>query len=150
MGVFKLIVEMHGCTDFSAFRFSPEKAITGIVAWILNSKVLVAERDGDIVGVLIASTRDSWFSEDRFISEELVYVVKRARGGRTAYMLMREFINWARGSGARHVRAGVSTGVGATAERLYQHFGMTHTGGNFSLHLGESQCAAATPQTILG
>ncbi len=137
LGLFKLAVAMHRETSFRSYQFNPEKAVHGLGAWIHGGLMAVAEKDGQVVGMLAARKQSPWFSEDRDVSEDLFYVAPEHRGGRAAYMLMREFMAWAAENAPCHVRAGVATGTGPAAERLYQHFGMTHQGGNYAIHLSE-------------
>jgi GNAT superfamily N-acetyltransferase len=134
--LFKLSVLMQRETDFSAFSFNPEKTINSISEWLQGNAVFVADDGDEIVGMLAASKRTHAFSDDEVACEDVFFVRQDKRGTRAGYLLMKSFIEWAGDSGARHVRAGVSTGTGSAAERLYQHFGMKHMGGNFSLHLG--------------
>lgn len=139
LGIFKLCVAMHRETDFKNFSFNPEKAINSLGIWIHRDLMLVADNDGDIVGMLAASKKDAWFSDDTFASEDFFFVRQDMRGTRAAFLLMKGFVNWASEVGALHIRAGVATGSGPAAERLYEHFGMKYQGGNFSSHLaGES------------
>jgi len=138
--IFKLSVHMHQETDFSSYHFDPQKAINNIGAWIHGGDerfLLVAEKDGVVVGMLFAALKRPWFGDDLLASEEVFYVQPEHRGSRAAYILMREFCSIAKARGARHLRAGVATGSGPAAERLYQHFGMHYVGGNFSAHLIE-------------
>lgn len=139
LGLFKLAVAMHRETSFRAYAFNPEKAIHGLGAWIHGGFMAVAEKDGQVIGMLAATKRSPWFSDDPLLSEDLFYVAEAHRGTRAGYLLMREFMAWARENAPCHVRAGVATGKGPAAERLYEHFGMTYQGGNFALDLPGEQ-----------
>lgn len=139
LGLFKLAVAMHRETSFRAYAFNPQKAIDSLGAWIHGGLMVVAEKDGQVVGMLAGSKHSPWFSDDKVVSERLFYVAADHRGGRAGYMLMREFMAWARENAPCHVSAGVATGTGPAAERLYEHFGMTYQGGNFALDLPGEQ-----------
>ena len=138
LGIFKLCVAMHRETDFGYFQFNPQKAVDSIGGWIHGQLMLVADKDGDIVGMMAASKKDAWFSDDPFASEDFFYVRQDVRGSRAGYLLMKGFVDWANEVGVNHIRAGVATGTGPAAERLYEHFGMKYVGGNFSAHLDRS------------
>lgn len=138
MAIFKLAVFMHQETDFANYQFNPEKAVNYIGAWIHGAPdhyLIVAERAGQVIGMLFLSVKAPWFSDDLMASEDVFYVHPDHRGSRAAYLMMREFCRLAHSGGARHLRAGVATGSGPAAERLYQHFGMHYVGGNFSAHI---------------
>lgn len=137
LGAFKLACAMHRETDFRAFEFSPEKAHSGLGAWVNlpdRNVLLLAMRGDDAIGMLAASIRDPWFSFEPFVTEDFLYVRQDERGSRAAFMLMRALVAWVRERGVRHMRAGVATGTGEQAGRLYEHFGMRFVGGNYSAH----------------
>jgi GNAT superfamily N-acetyltransferase len=74
-----------------------------------------------------------WFSDDRCLAEQLLFVTKASRGTRAAYRLVEAFMKFAEAD-FQHVKAGVSTGVGTSAERLYLKFGLQCVGSNFTKH----------------
>lgn len=135
--LFKLAVAMHGETDFRHLRFNPEKALQSLHALIHDPMrlLLVAEHEGEVVGMLAACRLDLSFSDDPVAAEELFYVAPEHRGGMAAFKLIHTFVGWADLQGMKQVRAGVATGIGRAAERLYQHFGLRYVGGNFSKFL---------------
>jgi len=140
LAIFKLAAQMHLETDFRFFDFDPGIAIAGLSDWLgtdPHSVMFVAEADGEVVGMLGAALRSTWFGRHKFASEELFYVAPAHRGSGAAQMLLQSFCDWAVAVGAQHLRAGVATGSSPAAERLYQRFGMHNVGGNFSAHLGE-------------
>lgn len=137
--IFKLAVFMHRETEFSRFSFNPQKTLDSIYLWLGKEFVLLAEKNNEIVGMIVASRKDHVFSDDVVACEDFFYVREDARGSRVAFMLMRGFMDWAKKIGAAHLRAGVSTGDCPAAERLYQHFGMKHVGGNYMTHLNRSE-----------
>ena len=140
LALFKLACAMHAETDFKHFNFDPLRAVNGLGTWIHSATavMLVADDGGEVVGMLAGSVQTTWFGIDKFASEELFYVRADRRGGRAGYLLMRDFVAWGHKTGAAHLRAGVATGSGPAAERLYEHFGMHHVGGNYSAHLEDS------------
>ena len=138
LAIFKLAAQMHLETDFRFYDFDPGIAIAGLGDWLggdPNSVMFVAEADGEVVGMLGATLRSTWFGRDKLASEELFYVAVAQRGSGAAQQLLQSFCDWAEEVGAQHLRAGVATGSGPAAEKLYQRFGMHYVGGNFSLHM---------------
>lgn len=134
LSVFKMIAKMHTETDFGNVPLNPEKVLQWLNGWIHQGTMWVADADGEAVGVLCWSRKDAWFSDIMFASEDLFYVLPEFRGTRAGYLLMKQFVEHAKNIGAHHCRAGVATGTGAGAERLYQHFGLKHVGGNYVMY----------------
>lgn len=67
-----------------------------------NALVLVAERDGDIIGALVALLTPVWFAPRSRIATELAWWVDEAhRGGKAALKLHDAFEQWALASGAQ-------------------------------------------------
>lgn len=137
LGVFKLAAAMHAETDFKHYTFSPLKTLHSISEWDSgDSRVLFVVDDGkDIVGMMAVGVEDAAFSNDIVAAENVFFVRSDMRGTRAAYLLMREFLSWSEKIGAKHIRAGVATGGGAAACRLYEHFGMQPVGANFASHI---------------
>lgn len=139
LGVFKLAVSMHTETDFKKYQLNPEKTFSNLGIWIgqPNAAMLIATRGDDIVGMLACSIAQQWYSDETLASEQLFFVRSDQRGTRAAYILLKAYFQWAIESKADHVMAGVSTGTGEAAERLYAKFGMYATGGNYIKHIKE-------------
>lgn len=135
--LFRLCVAMVEETDFSNYVLNPQKMIDNIGVWIHNSLALVAERDGELVGVILGKIATPWYSDEIAAVEDFFYVKPEHRGSRAGYMLVRGFNEWAKKQGALHVRAGVSSGCGDAGGRLYEHFGMKFMGGNYVAHTKE-------------
>jgi GNAT superfamily N-acetyltransferase len=92
--------------------------------------------DGDkAIGFLAASLTPVAFTYAFGAMEEYFYVLPEYRGSRAAYILVREFMAWARSHNPSFIRAGVSTGVVSGAGKLYEHFGMMSVGTNHMLML---------------
>ena len=136
--IFKMCVLMHRETDFQNFELDPHKLLNGVGNWIHGHTMFVVEEEGQVVGMLAANVRETWFGPESFASEELFYVIPEYRGTRAAFLLMKAFMSWAEEQGFKHVRAGVATGGAPGAERLYEHFGMHRMGGNYVIHLARS------------
>jgi GNAT superfamily N-acetyltransferase len=133
--LFKLCVAMHAETDFSGLAFDPDRALAGLTAWVTHERGLmaVAEFDGEVVGLLAATEKQPWFSLEWIASEDLFFVREDKRGGHVAYRLMEFFDAWNRERGVRYGRAGIATGKpGASAGRLYEHFGFRKVGGSYA------------------
>lgn len=128
---------MHAETDFKHYALNPDKVWSNLGDWLEgeSAAMLVAQHDnGSIVGFFAGKLARPWFSDDLCAVEDCFYVAAPYRGSRAAYMLVREWRQWAKQHGSLHDRAGVSSGSGPAGERLYEHFGLKHMGGNFIAH----------------
>lgn len=109
--------------------FSPEKvralAVT-LMAQPERAAVLVAEVDGEVVGVFTAFACARWFGDDVMVSDLAVYVVPEHRGSSLFFRLVKAAERWAASVGARDLEIGVSTGVQQDVTvRAYQRMGYT-------------------------
>lgn len=134
-GLLKLSAAMHGETDFSCLEFDPRKCIENLGNWIHHPDglMLVAHDGAEVVGMLAATAKQPWFSNQWVASEDLFYVRPDRRGGRLAFRLLAGYLEWVDSRGIHYGRAGISTGEpGKNAGRLYEHFGMRATGACYS------------------
>ncbi|WP_179216540.1 GNAT family N-acetyltransferase [Achromobacter xylosoxidans] len=73
--------------------------------------VLVARRDGRLVGGILAIAAPNWMSEELIAQEVALFMLPQYRGTFTAARLVCAMAAWSKAKGARWVEAGVSTGV---------------------------------------
>ncbi len=109
-----IAVAMHRESPrFSRLGFSPEKVLNLYVTLIDQPQglLLVAERDGLVVGGVAAFVSEHWFSDDLVANEFAVFLLPEHRGGMTAARLVRGYIEWAQAQGAKIIQLGISTGV---------------------------------------
>ncbi len=140
MALFRLCVAFHKETHFSEFPLNPMKVLNHLQWWTthIDALALLAMHDtAGPVGFFLGKVAPPWFADDLTAIEDAFYVLPEHRGSRAAYMLVREFVAWGKARGARHCRAGVSSGAGRAGERLYEHFGMVNMGANFVAHWKE-------------
>jgi GNAT superfamily N-acetyltransferase len=99
--------------NFQGLPFSArqlEATLTNLIAEP-GALVAVAERDGRVVGAVVASAGMHWASEAVIAAELALFVAPDARGGLTAARLIARLKQFAIESGAALCRAGASTGV---------------------------------------
>jgi GNAT superfamily N-acetyltransferase len=130
-----LFTEMHDETDYANYPFTPIKASAAIRRWVSSddAHVLLAVDGEDIVGAIVGTNNYSWGSDESIVSEQFFFVRKAYRNGGVASKLFEAFMAWA-SSVAKHVHAGVSSGIGDSAESIYAKFGLYPTGRNFVKH----------------
>jgi Sortase and related acyltransferases len=99
-----------------------------------NPALMVAERNGEIVGMATVILGDYFFSPVRTATVQLLYVLPKARGGLAAVKLLRAIRRWAEQNGARDIHVNVTTGIDAArTDRFLRKMGFRQTGGNYVL-----------------
>jgi GNAT superfamily N-acetyltransferase len=95
--------------------------------------LLVAEKDEEVIGMMWGYVDEFFFSEERYATDILLYVVTEHRGSRAAYQLVKAFEEWSYDKNARYVQPGVSTGIDNDGyARFYERMGYSVTGLNLS------------------
>lgn len=98
--------------------------------------VLVAEKEGQVVGWLGGGIAEQFFSSQLMAFEYGLFVAPEHRGGSAGPRLARTFIDWAKDHGAAVINMGITTGV--HAERtgaLYSRLGLQLTGQLYSMEV---------------
>lgn len=94
-----------------------------------HAAVLVAERRGVLLGMIVLVVAERFFGGDRYVTDLTVYVRPEVRGGLVFARLIQAAEAWARERGVRDCAFGVSTEI--DAERTvcaYQRMGYRLTG----------------------
>lgn len=126
---------MHAESNFAPLDFDGDVFAATLRRLIESDQfVLIAEKDGEIVGGMIGTVHQSWFGKDWIASDMGLFIAPASRGGMTAARLVRAFVLWAKAAGARQARPGVSTGA-TNAERLYEGMGFKRAGELFVMNL---------------
>jgi GNAT superfamily N-acetyltransferase len=94
-----------------------------------NYVCLVAERDDEIVGLMVGISGQNFFAETRYAADLALYVAPKHRGSTAAIRLVIEFTKWAQSLGCNELRCGVTTGINdEVAIKLYKRFGFEYGG----------------------
>ena len=117
---------------FSRVTFVPAKfeaLIRSLIEGRLVGSVLVAEKSGEIVGMVAALVVEHFFGAQKTASDLGVYVAPEHRGGSVAVKLVRALEQLVRAAGAVDLTLGVSTEIMAerTAD-LYERLGYRRSG----------------------
>ena len=124
---------MHAESSHSPLTYDSEK-VRDFVNRMLDADqyVRLYESEGKVVGLMLGVVMPAWFSEDLCAYDFALYVNPEKRGGRAAVVLVRDFMRWAKGMGAKQIRPDVSTGdVGKAGSRLYRMLGFEEVGASF-------------------
>lgn len=123
---------MHSESSYSVMPYSGKKCEELVKGMLLNenSLALIAEKDGEIVGMFGAYATPHYFSEEVMCTDYLLYIEPRFRGSSIAVRFVKEYIDWASQKGIRFMFAGVTTEIkeSETAVRLYKKFGFRDAG----------------------
>ncbi|MCA3267988.1 MAG: GNAT family N-acetyltransferase [Azospirillum sp.] len=99
-----------------------------------NPGIILAERDGELVGMATVVASEQFFSPAKVASLHLLYVRKDARRGRAAVLLLRALRRWAQAAGALELNISTTMGVGMDrSDRFLRKLGFRQTGGNYVL-----------------
>lgn len=111
-GLVELGRQMHAESNYAPLTFS-ELIYRRFLETLIDHElgcVLVADRQGQVIGVYIGVVSNAFFSMDRIAQDVLLYVDPEHRGGMTAMRLIKAFEDWAAKQGAVQVRPGISVG----------------------------------------
>lgn len=101
-----------------------------------NAVTLVAERNGELLGVLAGAIVPDWFGMNSIACDLTFYVPPEHRGGRAALLLLRHFETWARMRGAAVACLGISTQIKAESTLgFYEKMGYELVGHTLSKDL---------------
>jgi len=122
---------MHAESRFTMLRFDAEKMAraTALLVNAPDGLVLVAEREGRVVGGFVGCAEEHFFSRDKFAFDLATYIDPAHRGGYLAAALLRRFVRWARSRGIACINAGIASGINHdVSERLYERLGFVRVG----------------------
>lgn len=112
--------------------YSPEKtAALGerLLAMPDHAQILVAERGGEVIGMMVIAIAERFFSDERYVTDFTLYVQPRHRGGGAFPALIWAAEAWALAHGVRDLAFGVSTEIDAERTvHAYQRMGYTLSG----------------------
>ena len=128
--------EMHAEGRFRKYPYDEARLLlAGKSALKLgNPGIILAERNGELVGMATVVASEQFFSPAKVASLHLLYVRKDARRGRAAVLLLRALRRWAQAAGALELNISTTMGVGMDrSDRFLRKLGFRQTGGNYVL-----------------
>lgn len=131
---------LHAESPRYSTRDLNEVKLRATISAVINSTgdavALVAERNGELLGVLAGAVISDWFGNSRFACDLTFYVPPEHRGGRAAYLLLLHFEEWAKTVDAAVVCMGVSTQIKAESTLgFYEKMGYKLVGHTLSKDL---------------
>lgn len=101
-----------------------------------TSGLIMAERDGELLGCLIATANRFLFADAVYASAALFFVKPEARASRAAILLLKGFAEWARARGAVEASIHVTSGLRVEeVSRFLARKGFQASGANYHLEL---------------
>ena len=97
-----------------------------------NPGLLIAEKNGEAVGMAIVVLGEYYFAPVRSATVQLFYVIPEARGTWAAIKLLRALRQWAKRNEAQDLHINVTTAIDtARTDRFLRTMGFKQTGGNY-------------------
>lgn len=102
----------HAESSFSYSRYSPFK-VSILLARLIQGQgcVIVAEKNGVIVGGIAGVVIESWYSTEKIAHDFCIFLDEEHRRGMLAARIIRRFIKWAGDRGANRIQMGITSGI---------------------------------------
>lgn len=129
--------EMHAESRYGVHPWNDAK-VHALIERLIESPdglALVVEKDGDMVGGMLAAAFDHWCTDTRQASDFALFMTAEHRGGLAGLRLLRRFATWARSRGVPDdmIGCGITTGVDlASSSRLFEIAGFQAVGNLFT------------------
>lgn len=105
---------MHEESRFNVLTYNVKKVEAFIRHLIDNNQfVMVAEKDGEIIGGFIGAVMPHYASDDLVAYDFALFLHPDHRGGMAGVKLVKAYRDWALAHGARMISMGVNTGIHA-------------------------------------
>lgn len=125
----ELAKTMHGESRLAVLSLNADKVLAVLMYAMQSGLLLVAERDGQVIGGFAGIVEPHWFSDDLFATDLGLFVEPGKRGGFAAAALVSAFLNWAEQRGAKMTDILINTGVRVEdTAKLFAHLGGTQAG----------------------
>lgn len=111
----------------------PDKIVIlgSIIASIISRghAIFVVERGGSILGYVAGTCANNIYCVEKWASCTMLFVKKEHRGGKTALLLFRRFLEWADSRGAAVLSASSISGIDAASTgKFLEHCGLEYAG----------------------
>lgn len=129
---------MHEESQYSALTYSPEKVAKKCIRSLYDPDMfaLVAENEGEIVGMIGAIVGPYEFGDELIANDMLVYVSIEHRGSMAFIRMIKAYVFWAKEQGAALIFLAQTTGINQElVASLYQRLGFKPVGGQFCMEV---------------
>lgn len=118
---------LHDETTYKHVEYSPERVAETCRLMISNGFLVVAEKGGQVVGVMMGDVYVPWYTTERMGIDYTLYITPEHRNGLIAVKMIKRFEAWCISMGAKQIRPGIGTGD-PNAIRLYKALGYRSVG----------------------
>lgn len=128
--LYAMACDMAKDSTFSTLTIDEERFKSHCDAIISHGFAMVAERDGEIIGGMLADAVRPWYSMDFIGIDYGIYIKPDKRNGLIAAKLVKLFESWCMEQDVKQIRPGTSTGHDGIS-RLYEFLGYKRSGDLF-------------------
>lgn len=118
---------LHDETTYKHVEYSPERVAETCRLMIANGFLVVAEKEGEVIGVMMGDVYIPWYTTERMGIDYTLYIMPEHRNGLIAVKLIKRFEQWCIAMGAKQIRPGIGTGDPSVI-RLYKALGYKSVG----------------------
>jgi len=119
--------KLNAASSYKHVEYSPERVEATCRLMMVSGFLVVAEKDGAVVGVMMGDVHTPWYSTERVGIDLTLYVEPEHRNGMMAVRMIKRFEEWCIGMGATQLRPGIGTGD-LNVVRLYEALGYRSVG----------------------
>jgi GNAT superfamily N-acetyltransferase len=125
--------KMHASSNYARLVYDEAKVQALIEALVESGFAMVAMREGEIVGGMIGTVYQPYFTTDLVASDLALFIDDDYRGGADAVRLVKAFDDWALVQpGVKQIRPGSTIGGDTSlVSKLYKHEGYQVAGAVF-------------------
>jgi L-amino acid N-acyltransferase YncA len=118
---------LHDESSYKHVSYSPERVAATCLLMMKNGFLVVAEKDGEVVGGMMGDVQVAWYTTERMGFDLSLYIKPEHRSGMMAMRMIKRFENWCIKMGATQIRPGIGTG-NPSVTRLYKALGYKYVG----------------------
>lgn len=119
--------KLHDESTYKHVTYSSERVASTCRLMMNSGFLVVAEKDDEVVGVMMGDVYTPWYSTDSMGIDFTLYIYPEHRNGITAMRMIKKFEQWCIGMGAKQIRPGIGTGDLSVA-KLYEALGYKSVG----------------------
>jgi GNAT superfamily N-acetyltransferase len=118
---------LHDESTYKHVEYSPERVAETCRLMIANGFLVVAEKEGEVIGVMMGDVYVPWYTTERMGIDYTLYIMPEHRNGLIAVKMIKRFEQWCISMGAKQIRPGIGTGD-PSAIKLYKALGYRSVG----------------------
>lgn len=127
--IVRMTADFFNESRWKTYEYSPQRWLLHMAHCQASGFLWVHDERGVLGGYMAGVVGPMMFSEAIVATEIALYVVPEKRTGHMAIALLKQFVAWGKGKGARECVAGSSAGINSEAvRRLYQHMEFNQVG----------------------